>query len=205
MDVKSKRCTECKEVRLPSAFSKNHSAKDGLDHRCKICMKKYLKKYHSSRYQSYDLKIVYNKHRSKTCKACGKSFPRTRAFWNRSNSSVDGLNVSCVRCMALSSNYGATSEEIDLLYKKQKGSCSICKRPHALRYLHVDHDHAIYYKKRDGLATREQRRRSVRGLLCSPCNKSLGWYEIVNLFLPSQWEVAKEYLTNPPAKGILWE
>ncbi len=199
MEEKRKKCSSCKRFKRGSLFSKDPTKKDGLNDKCKNCFSKYRSKHYKKWKPKYSLT------KTKICKSCGKELPLTKSFWKIGNYGRDGLSNSCERCRRLLIYYGATSEEIDSLYSKQKGNCAICQRPHPLRWLHVDHDHKIYEKKRDGRGTVKQRRRSVRGLLCSPCNKSLGWYEIVNLFLPSQWEVAREYLTNPPAKGILWE
>lgn len=195
-----KRCNECGRKKRLALFSKTPATKDGHENRCKSCKGKYDAK----RFKSHDLKVVFSSRKLRVCKRCGKAWPQTKSFWNRSNGAKDGLNVSCKRCDNLSRHYGVDSLEIDELYKRQNGQCAICERPHSLRYLHVDHDHAIYLRKRDGLGTKELRRRSVRGLLCSPCNKSLGWYEIVNKFVKSKWKEVESYIKNPPAK-FLWE
>ena len=53
-----------------------------------------------------------------------------------------------------------TDTKYDIAYAKQKGCCAICEMPQTLLY--VDHDHTTGF---------------FRGLLCSPCNISLGHYE----------------------------
>ncbi len=56
--------------------------------------------------------------------------------------------------------YGITLVEYDEMFTTQNGVCAICAEPPET-VLHVDHDHATG---------------NVRGLLCSPCNTSLGGF-----------------------------
>jgi ribosomal protein L37E len=55
--------------------------------------------------------------------------------------------------------YGITPEDYERMFEEQGGVCAVCEKPSAKR-LCVDHDHAT------GI---------VRGLLCTPCNLSLGY------------------------------
>lgn len=52
--------------------------------------------------------------------------------------------------------YGITLDQYEILFKKQRGRCALCKKD---RSLHVDHNHVT---------------NNVRGLLCRPCNVALG-------------------------------
>lgn len=56
-------------------------------------------------------------------------------------------------------DYGMTLEEYDGLLARQDGLCAICREPMARP--EVDHDHG------DG---------HVRGILCGPCNRGLGYF-----------------------------
>jgi len=62
--------------------------------------------------------------------------------------------------------YGLQPGEYAAIFEVQNGRCAICGRPPAKRALAVDHHHACgRYKK--------WLRASVRGLLCSNCNRGL--------------------------------
>lgn len=63
---------------------------------------------------------------------------------------------------AFLSVYGMTPEDYEKQLASQGGACAICGRPPQSRSLDVDHCHATNF---------------VRGLLCNPCNRHLGYYE----------------------------
>ena len=71
-------------------------------------------------------------------------------------------NSEYMREWHLKRKYGLTVEEYDALLANQDGVCGICHRPRGSRRLAVDHDHTSG---------------AVRGLLCSVCNRALGWFE----------------------------
>jgi hypothetical protein len=64
--------------------------------------------------------------------------------------------------------YGMTREDYNALLVKQEGRCALCGQPETAKRwgkpmtLAVDHDHET---------------KEIRGLLCSRCNRSLGFYE----------------------------
>lgn len=64
----------------------------------------------------------------------------------------------------LRSKFGITQAQYDLMFQEQGGRCAICKRPQEEcgAALAVDHCH---------------RRGTVRGLLCTHCNTSIGKFE----------------------------
>jgi len=89
--------------------------------------------------------------------------------------------------------YGLEPGEYDALYEYQGGVCAICRRANgATRRLSVDHDHALV--ERDGL------RRSIRGLLCRPCNDLLGHGRDD----PEFFQRAIDYLNDPPARRLIY-
>jgi hypothetical protein len=77
--------------------------------------------------------------------------------------------------------YNLNLEQWQLMFKKQKGLCFICLKPFSSKRLPcVDHEHAT------GL---------VRGLLCTPCNDSIGFMHDNAGWLHR----AAQYLDHPPA------
>lgn len=76
--------------------------------------------------------------------------------------------------------YGLGIADYVALLDSQGGVCAICGSPPQNNRLAVDHDHVTG---------------DVRGLLCSPCNRHVGYFE---RFGPA----IQGYLTNPPARDL---
>lgn len=57
--------------------------------------------------------------------------------------------------------YGITEKRYQEILREQGSRCAICHRPPGSRRLAVDHHH---------------KSKQVRGLLCSQCNRALGWW-----------------------------
>lgn len=72
--------------------------------------------------------------------------------------------------------FGLDPDAYEQMLANQNGGCAICGKEPGQRRLHIDHDHAT------GV---------VRGLLCTRCNSSLGWFE-------THHEATVKYL------GIVW-
>ena len=71
----------------------------------------------------------------------------------------------------LCARYGITEEEYQAIKASQGGKCFICqKATGARKALAIDHDHALGY-------TRE----AVRAVLCGPCNKMIGYLDVMAL------------------------
>lgn len=116
----------------------------------------------------------------KKCNKCREILP-VSGFYSK-KVSKDGLMGYCKKCVSrtnkeyrkkykkqtrktmrnwhLRSKYGITLEEYDVMLEEQNGVCYICGLPPLGYRLAVDHDH-------------EKGR--VRKLLCSNCNRALGF------------------------------
>lgn len=82
----------------------------------------------------------------------------------------------------MQATYGLGEGDYQRLYEFQGGRCAGCRRATgAARRLAVDHHHGTG---------------EVRGLLCKPCNRMLGWYRDD----PSTFLRLAQYLTDPPAR-----
>lgn len=91
----------------------------------------------------------------------------------------------------LQSRYGITLLDYDKIKAHQGGKCALCGvATGKAKALSVDHDHAL---EDAGLPMRE----TVRGLLCGPCNRNLGWLEWVGV------QKALKYIKRPPAHKVL--
>lgn len=104
---------------------------------------------------------------TKVCSKCDTEKPITE-YYKRSPAAGGGREAFCKDCKRvyykrehrwrhLKERYNITKEEYEDRYAMQEGRCGICST--YAEVLCVDHDH----KTGD-----------VRGLLCSPCNRSLG-------------------------------
>ncbi len=96
--------------------------------------------------------------------------------------------VSAVRRL-----YGWAKDEIDALRGVQRGRCAICsRRVGVVKQGAVDHDHAM---EKAGVPVRL----TVRGILCSTCNRYLGYIGDD----PAVLIRGAMYLIDPPAPRVL--
>ena len=119
-----KLCTGCKSVKPVNEFGKQTSRKDGLDYRCKICMKAYL----AERYKNPEVRMKIRSTNSK---------------WREENPDSETNNY-------LLRKYGITLDDYKQMFAEQKGVCAICSEPERTRRrkklpenerLAVDHCH----------------------------------------------------------------
>lgn len=84
------------------------------------------------------------------------------------------------------STYGLQPGDYERLYAAQGGRCAIvgCRATGRVKRLAVDHNHATG---------------EVRGLLCGPHNRLIGY----NRDNPEAFRSLAEYLENPPARRVL--
>jgi hypothetical protein len=69
------------------------------------------------------------------------------------------------RTAKLMAKYGLTHEDYLRLLKEQDGKCAICRTDNPRQrseHFHIDHNHETG---------------EIRGLLCSPCNQGLGYFQ----------------------------
>jgi hypothetical protein len=73
------------------------------------------------------------------------------------------LNKDYVKSQKLKFCFGISLEEYKIILEYQGNKCPVCgKLATDKKYFDVDHDHETG---------------EIRGILCSRCNRSLGWYE----------------------------
>lgn len=74
---------------------------------------------------------------------------------------------------------GLSMRDVEAMSRRQEGRCAICEDETDLV---VDHDHAT---------------EAIRGLLCNPCNRGLGFFRDS----PTRLAAAIAYLANPPGEA----
>jgi len=145
-------CRRCKERKPNSEFYKNKRTPDGLSIWCKTCTKVYgVKSYNTHR----EKKIKYARSWRRANPEKVKAF---RKRWQKANPKKIHETE---RRYALKKNYGLTLKDYARMFKAQGEVCAICGEPERERkYLSVDHDHFT---------------EKVRGLICTRCNRALGF------------------------------
>jgi len=102
----------------------------------------------------------------------------TKPTWADMSDAAKARKAVYAKKRHLERKYGMTQDDWDAMYKAQNGVCAICKVPGRVGKhgkLAVDHCHVTG---------------RVRGLLCTPCNISIG----ILGETPEQWEIVSKYL-----------
>lgn len=176
--IPEKVCRDCGIVKASSDFYRHEASADGLWPNCKECLRaiRRLKAKENPDANKVTMKERYwrdpEASRQKSKEYRQKNLERLRAYDRERRERVREKNVL--------QKYGITQEDFDRMMARQSGVCAICGRLNRDgRPLAVDHDHAT---------------EAVRGLLCDPCNLTLGYMQDRSDWLTR----AAEYVTNPP-------
>lgn len=203
--IREKRCSRCKTVQPVDQFSPYRKSRDGLGSWCKSCVNEHGRQRSATLNYEVDPALP-----EKRCGKCGVVKPVEE--FDRQRRRRDGLQVNCRACMReinrawyernkekmaglstawaaknperakaigrkghLWKTYGLTLEDYDRRLEAQGGKC-VCGAAGEL--LHVDHDHETG---------------EVRGLLCGPCNRTIG----MALDSPERLMALARYLQTP--------
>lgn len=169
-----KACARCGESKPASEFCRARNRKDGLYPYCKPC-----KRTHGAAYRERhpDANRIYRQTHSAEMAASAK------AWRERNKSHLAAYEKERHKRRAAAGlkddqrrrKYGITGEQYASMVAAQSGLCAICGGSPGRYGLSVDHCHA------SGV---------VRGLLCVPCNTSLGKMKDS----PARLRAAAEYL-----------
>ncbi len=98
-----KRCSKCKEWKDESEFNKNRKNKDGLQCRCRKCVRNYARKHYWGNSKPLKRYLRYEeRHRTidgvkqKRCSKCEKW--KEESKFGKKTSQKDGLNSWCKDC-----------------------------------------------------------------------------------------------------------
>ncbi|WP_432421584.1 endonuclease VII domain-containing protein [Nocardia brasiliensis] len=192
-------CYRCKRARLRSEFRVWPARPNGLDTCCIPCREFMALKLidcvgcngtfvTDARRTVHGRVKVHNKRSKYLCDACITQFSycvscftvKPRSDFDNGRLNRKGVRYHCKQCRRAEraqlprlrakrvQQYGLTVEDYDRMWNEQDGKCAICRRPQQ-RYadgrlieLSVDHCHKTG---------------RVRGLLCSGCNRALGYMD----------------------------
>lgn len=144
-----KACRGCGKTKPVSAFYPRKWHVSQYRHRCKECQRVTGKAW----YRAHTEHVAARKKRwYETNK--GRALENTKR-WRETPSG----RVSMIEAR-LRLRYGIGIEAYDALLRAQSGCCAICGKEPKGRRLAVDHDHSTKH---------------VRGLLCGPCNRGIGY------------------------------
>lgn len=97
----------------------------------------------------------------KICNICGKSVHISG--YDRSKQTISGIRGDCRQCKVDRTRAGVYSLSLPEYYKLiETTKCQICGSEPRKKRHSIDHDHSTG---------------KVRGMLCTPCNQKLGWFE----------------------------
>jgi predicted nucleic acid-binding Zn-ribbon protein len=141
-------CCVCKFEKDLTEFRKDKGQPLGRMYGCKDCCKKKFKKwYHGNPELAKQMRDSKSEYRKQYYES-EKGVSVNRASW-------------------LKTNYNLSLDDYQQMLNEQNGVCAICgktaeSKSVRVKNLSVDHDHVT---------------NSVRGLLCTPCNRALGMFE----------------------------
>jgi recombination endonuclease VII len=168
-----KYCTHCHVFKTVDQFYKDWRMRNGLESWCRACMTEAGKA--RARRISAQPKTPPE---YKKCRTCKQRLPASS--FTQQASQMHGLSSYCRACHADKrlnyikwTKYRIRHEDYERMLEEQQGLCGICQQPFKGKP-HIDHNHASG---------------AVRGLLCTRCNLSLGFFENGNFV-----ELARAYL-----------
>jgi len=171
----SKICNKCGEAKPRTEFHKHYGKERAA---CKICHgKDSLEWAQKNKLKTRDRRRAYARKWASENPDKIKSYAEKHTWANRTPE-AKARKSEYAKKRHLERKYGITQADWDAMYAAQGGVCAICKVPGRVGKhgkLAVDHCHSTG---------------RVRGLLCTPCNVSIG----ILGETPEQWEVVLKYL-----------
>ena len=163
--MEMKRCSRCGETKPKSEFHRRPDRACGVLSHCKECAR-------IKNRAGYVANVDHRRAVSRQWYHNNRERHRERAReWQKRQGPA--FQAATLRRNELMRIFKLTEEAYDAMFKAQSGVCGICGEPPAKMNLAVDHDHSCC-KGGKGARTCGK---CIRGLLCSRCNRFLGWFE----------------------------
>lgn len=165
-------CKRCSTEKILEQFSKHKKCLNGYQGTCIECTAKTTAEWtqnNKARKAQTDRQFEQRNPNRK------KEFRELKKLENPYLTSIS----ECEQNMRV--RYGVTLEYYGHMFNDQNGKCKICKRFYTefARGLVIDHNHETG---------------QVRGLLCDPCNRALGYFRESSVIMES----AIEYINQAP-------
>jgi len=157
--ITEKYCSQCKQTKPVSEFSRRHNIPNGYVNKCKPC-----KEVISSNWRKTAIgRNSTNKSRRLQYKKYGKAYAQTEKGKEDQHKRIKKyLKTEKGKDNLLRKRYGITLTEYEALFASQDGRCAICGSDGDGKKLHLDHCHSTS---------------KVRGLLCNNCNIGIGLFQ----------------------------
>lgn len=155
VDAAGRVCCQCRTYRPADQFNVRKNARLGteeLQSHCKACQ--------AERVRVPDDQRVIGTERP--CEGCGATIVRTGFKKKYCDDCLAHRQATVWETARRARFYGITVEELESLRSLHAGRCAICGGHRGTKALCVDHCHATG---------------QVRGLLCNPCNRGIGFFE----------------------------
>jgi hypothetical protein len=169
-----KTCKRCGTEKNLEQFSKHKRCKDGYQGTCLDCTALITKTWY----------LANTQRKAETDKQYEERNPMRKSASRRLRQQIEPYRVAIEELEHnMRNRYDITLEEYGHMFNDQQGLCKICGHSHIefARGLVIDHNHVTGY---------------VRGLLCDPCNRAIGYLkENVNTL-----QSAINYINQDPTK-----
>lgn len=159
---KVKHCIICLLDNSLSNFSKDKSRKDGLNPRCKTCIRSAKLEFWQKNKDRVNAKRRSEYWRDPIASRAKKNNARNAEKDNARQKRYRKEKPLKFKRYALKRDFGIELEEYEKMLQHQNGACKICKYSNGNKKLAVDHDHKTG---------------KIRGLLCQSCNLGLGHFK----------------------------
>jgi len=159
-ETNPKKCIRCEEIKALDQFGWHNRTKGQHRNICKDCFNAWTREY-NKRSESKKVRNDWNEKNADRIETYKDGYRNDLC----NDPEKRKASKEYHRNHRLLKEFGITPEDYDKMFEDQNGKCAICgteKLGSPGKHLAVDHDHATG---------------KIRGLLCSRCNRTIGWFD----------------------------